>query len=138
MRKTTPAAAAVLALAAACGESKPLPPRPAPAGAAAAKPIIPAITEEPREAPQAIYVYTPIGKRDPFENVFAVREMTKVKVPGRKPTPLQKWGIDRLKLAMTMTGTSTPFAMIEDPVSRCCQATGLPCTSSPADIRSSQ
>jgi type IV pilus assembly protein PilP len=69
-------------------------------------------------ASETVYVYTPIGKRDPFENVYAVREVTKVKMPGRKPTPLQKWSLDRLKLTMTMTGTSTPFAMIEDPEGR--------------------
>jgi type IV pilus assembly protein PilP len=102
---------------AACGDPAPAhpPPRPpAPKPAAA-----PAVTEEPKEpAPEAVYVYTPIGKRDPFQNVFAVKEVTKVKMPGRKPTPLQKWGIDQLKLSMTMTGTSSPFAMIETPDGR--------------------
>jgi type IV pilus assembly protein PilP len=111
MRKLLPPLA--LAAIAACGDTSPPPGAPKPA---APKPAPAAAAEEPKiEAPQAIYVYTPIGKRDPFENVFAVREVTKVKMPGRKPTPLQKWPIDRLKLTMTMTGTSTPFAMIEDP-----------------------
>ena len=105
-----------LAAAAGCGETKAPPPPPRPAAATATPaPMI----EEPKEQPaQSIYVYTPIGKRDPFENVFAVREVTKVKMPGRKPTPLQKWAIDRLRLTMTMTGTSSPFAMMEDPEGR--------------------
>ena len=113
-RLALPAIAAVAA-AWACGDSKPPPPPPRPLAPAAAP--APAV-EETKETPQSIYVYTPIGKRDPFENVFAVREVTKVKMPGRRPTPLQKWPIDRLKLTMTMTGTSTPFAMMEDPEGR--------------------
>ena len=77
-----------LAAAAGCGETKAPPPPPRPAAATATPaPMI----EEPKEQPaQSIYVYTPIGKRDPFENVFAVREVTKVKMPGRKPTPLRR------------------------------------------------
>jgi type IV pilus assembly protein PilP len=106
----------VLGLLAACGESKP---PPAPARKPEPKAEKPAVAEEPKDAPaEAIYVYTPIGKRDPFQNVFAVREVTKVAPPGRKPTPLQKWTIDQLRLSMTMTGASSPFAMMEDPEGR--------------------
>jgi type IV pilus assembly protein PilP len=102
--------------AAACGETKPPPPAPRPA---AGKPAAVVVPEETKETPaEAMYVYTPTGKRDPFLNVFAVKEVTKVVQPGRKPTPLQKWSIDQLRLAMTMTGTSSPFAMIEDPDGR--------------------
>ena len=107
------AAALAGALGAACGDNKP---PPAPARKTEPKPAPVAAVEEPKAEPvQSIYVYTPIGKRDPFQNVFAVREVTKVKMPGRKPTPLQKWSIDQMRLSMTMTGTSSPFAMIEDP-----------------------
>jgi Tfp pilus assembly protein PilP len=47
-----------------------------------------------------------------------VKEVTKVKEPGTKPTPLQRFPIDRLKLSVTMTGTASPSAMIEDPEGR--------------------
>ena len=103
----------ILGLLAACGAPPP-PPRPAPPALPKAK----VIEEEKVAAPQSIYVYSPVGRRDPFQNVFAVKEVTPVKVPGAKPTPLQKFPIDRLKLSMTMTGTSSPLAMVEDPDGR--------------------
>jgi type IV pilus assembly protein PilP len=100
---------------AACGSSAPEPrhvmPAPAP---------VKVVEENPAASvdPQTIYVYTPIGKRDPFQNVFAVKEVNLVKVPGRKPTPLQRWSIDQLKLDLVMTGTSSPMAMVSDPEGR--------------------
>ena len=35
--------------------------------------------------------------------------------PGRVKTPLEKWSLDQLRLSMTVTGTATPLAMVEDP-----------------------
>jgi type IV pilus assembly protein PilP len=105
----------LLVLAAACGSSAPPPRRALP------PPPPPKFTEDDaatKVQPQTIYVYTPIGKRDPFQNVYAVKEVTAVKVPGRKPTPLQRWSLDQLRLSMAMTGTSTPLAMVEDPEGR--------------------
>jgi type IV pilus assembly protein PilP len=105
----------LLVLAAACGSSVPPPRRALP------PPPPPKFTEDDaatKVQPQTIYVYTPIGKRDPFQNVFAVKEVTAVKVPGRKPTPLQRWSLDQLRLTMAMTGTSSPMAMVEDPEGR--------------------
>jgi type IV pilus assembly protein PilP len=105
----------LLVLAAACGSSVPPPRRALP------PPPPPKFTEDDaatKVQPQTIYVYTPIGKRDPFQNVFAVKEVTAVKVPGRKPTPLQRWSLDQLRLSMAMTGTSSPMAMVEDPEGR--------------------
>ena len=100
---------------AACGSSAPPPRRALP------PPPPPKFTEDDaatKVQPQTIYVYTPIGKRDPFQNVYAVKEVTAVKVPGRKPTPLQRWSLDQLRLSMAMTGTSSPMAMVEDPEGR--------------------
>jgi type IV pilus assembly protein PilP len=105
----------LLVLAAACGSSAPPPRRALP------PPPPPKFTDDDaatKVQPQTIYVYTPIGKRDPFQNVFAVKEVTAVKVPGRKPTPLQRWSLDQLRLSMAMTGTSSPMAMVEDPEGR--------------------
>jgi type IV pilus assembly protein PilP len=107
-------AAAALACAA-CGSSVPPPPRrPAPPPAAAKS-----VEEEVAPAaPTTMYVYSPIGKRDPFQNVFGNREDQPVRVEGRKPTPLQRWSLDQLRLSLTVTGTSSPMAMLEDPESR--------------------
>jgi type IV pilus assembly protein PilP len=105
----------LVVLAAACGSSAPPPRRALP------PPPPPKFTEDDaatKVQPQTIYVYTPIGKRDPFQNVYAVKEVTPVKVPGRKPTPLQRWSLDQLRLSMAMTGTSSPMAMVEDPEGR--------------------
>ena len=107
-------AAAAIACAA-CGSSAPPPPPPRRAPPPAApKPA----EEEAPAAPIAMYVYSPIGKRDPFLNVFGNKEQTPVRVEGRKPTPLQRWSLDQLRLSMTVTGTSSPMAMLEDPDSR--------------------
>jgi type IV pilus assembly protein PilP len=106
--------AALTALAlVACGAPPP-PPRKAPPPPPPAK----SLDDDKNAGPQTIYVYSPTGKRDPFENVFAIKEVTPVKVPGAKPTPLQRWPLDRLKLSMTVTGTSTPMATLEDPDGR--------------------
>ena len=105
--------AAALACAA-CG-SAPMPQRRAPPPPAAPKAV-----EDDAQAtgPATMYVYSPIGKRDPFANVFGSRENTPMRVEGRKPTPLQRWSLDQLRLSMTVTGTSSPMAMLEDPENR--------------------
>ena len=98
----------------ACG-SPPPPPRRAPAPPAAAKP---AEEDASAQQPQSMYVYSPVGKRDPFQNILGAREAVPVRVEGRKPTPLQRWSLDQLRLALTVTGTASPMAMLEDPENR--------------------
>jgi type IV pilus assembly protein PilP len=72
--------------------------------------------EQKPEVPTNIYVYSPIGKRDPFQNTTIVaRGTAPVEVRGRAKTPLEKWPLDQLKLSLTMTGTASPMAMVEDP-----------------------
>src|SRR5919199_5768390 len=113
MNRARKAVAAAL-LCAACGAPPP-PPRRAPPPPAAPK----AVQDEAAPAvPATMYVYSPIGKRDPFQNVFGNRDSTPMRVEGRKPTPLQRWSLDQLRLSMTVTGTSSPMAMLEDPESR--------------------
>ena len=102
-------------LAAACG-SPPPPPRRAALPPVAPKPV--ADDEVKPMEPTNIYVYSPIGKRDPFQNVFGNKENNPVRVEGRKPTPLQRWSLDQLRLSLTVTGTSSPMAMLEDPENR--------------------
>ena len=101
-----------LVLAAACG-SPPPPPR----RAVAPAPPSHALQEDAKPGlPANIYVYSPIGKRDPFQNTTAVaRGTTHLEDHGRNKTPLEKWPLDQLKLSLTMTGTATPLAMVEDP-----------------------
>jgi len=99
---------------AACG-SAPMPQR-----RAAPPPAAPKAVDDDAQnnAPATMYVYSPIGKRDPFANVFGNRDNAPMRVEGRKPTPLQRWSLDQLRLSMTVTGTSSPMAMLEDPESR--------------------
>jgi type IV pilus assembly protein PilP len=103
---------ALLLLAAACG-SPPPPPRRA---AAPAAPARASDDDQKSDLPTNIYVYSPIGKRDPFQNTTAVAHgIAHVDSRGRSKTPLEKWPLDQLKLSLTMTGTASPLAMVEDP-----------------------
>jgi type IV pilus assembly protein PilP len=103
---------AMVLLAAACG-SPPPPPRRAAAPAVPAKPVD---DEQKSDLPTNIYVYSPIGKRDPFQNMSTANKGTvHNEVRGRAKTPLEKWPLDMLKLSLTMTGTASPLAMVEDP-----------------------
>lgn len=105
-----------LALLAACGNTAP-PPRRSLPPVAASKPI--EDDSDKPKTPASIYVYSPIGKRDPFQNVFANVGLSHVKADGsHKPSPLEKWSLDQLNLRLTVTGTATPMAMVEDPEKR--------------------
>jgi Tfp pilus assembly protein PilP len=74
-----------------------------------------AAQSSPRTAAQparddALYVYSPVGKRDPF--VATQRH------DDRELMPLQKWPTDQFILQTTVTGTASPNAVIQDPDSR--------------------
>jgi type IV pilus assembly protein PilP len=115
MNRALRACMAVL-LAAACGSPPPPPRRMAPP-----PPVAPKVVEDDTKpvAPTSIYVYSPIGKRDPFQSqVVNVGGISHVEVKGRAKTPLEKWALDQLKLSLTVTGTATPLAMVEDPDQR--------------------
>ncbi|HUJ24736.1 MAG TPA: pilus assembly protein PilP [Myxococcales bacterium] len=108
--------ACVAALLAACG-SPPPPPRRATPPPTAPKPV----TDDEVKPVEAtnIYVYSPIGKRDPFQNTNVVATgISHLVNRGRTKTPLEKWPLDALKLSMTVTGTASPLAMVEDPEHR--------------------
>jgi len=103
-------------LAAACGSPPPPPRRAAPAPVAP-KPVTD--DEIKPVLPANIYVYSPIGKRDPFQNTSAPAITGSGPVDkGRTKTPLEKWPLDALKLSLTVTGTASPMAMVEDPEKR--------------------
>jgi Tfp pilus assembly protein PilP len=65
---------------------------------------------QPAPRSDALYVYLPVGKRDPF--VATQRH------EDREETPLQKWSIEQFILKTTVTGTASPKAVIQDPDSR--------------------
>lgn len=112
----TLALAIAAALLAACGSPPPPTRRAAPAPVAP-KPV----TDDEVKPVEAanIYVYSPIGKRDPFQNTTAVVAGTgHGESKGRTKTPLEKWPLDSLKLSLTVTGTANPMAMVEDPDKR--------------------
>jgi type IV pilus assembly protein PilP len=111
IRRLLPILALVLA---ACGNPPPPPRRAAPAAA----PNKPMEDEVRSDTPANIYVYSPIGKRDPFQNMTLSQGIAHLDVKGRAKTPLEKWPIEQLKLALTMTGTANPMAMVEDPERR--------------------
>ena len=111
MKPSLPIAA--LLFVAACGGPPPPPPR---RMAAPPTPVKPMEDDSAAvKAPTNIYVYSPIGKRDPFQNVFQAQGVSALRPAGHKQGPLEKWPLDQLKLEMTVTGTSNPLAMVEDP-----------------------
>jgi type IV pilus assembly protein PilP len=106
---------AIALLAVACGSPAPAPRRATPVAPAAK----PADDTDTAQQQQTMYVYSPIGKRDPFQNVYGAREEgARLRPEGRRATPLQKWSLDQLRLALTVTGTASPMAMLEDPEMR--------------------
>ena len=115
IRPAATALGAALAFLAACGAPPPPPRRAAPAPAPVK--VIEDDTDKPK-APVNIYVYSPIGKRDPFANVFANKDVTPIKAGGHRAGPLEKYSLDSLRLSLTVTGTANPLAMVEDPENR--------------------
>ncbi len=96
-----------------CGSS---PPPPAPKPVAAAAPVAPKpIVAEPlaAEGSQDPFVYSPIGKRDPFRS--PLDDLIAVAGASPKTCPLCRWEVDQLKLVAVITGTGNPVAMVEDP-----------------------
>ena len=111
MNRLVPLALAA-GLAGACGSPAP-PPRRAPPPAPPAPKMIE--DDDRPKSPANIYVYSPIGKRDPFANQLANVGISHIEVKGHIKTALEKWSLDQLKLSLTVTGTATPVAMVEDP-----------------------
>ncbi len=61
---------------------------------------------------EVAYVYSPIGKRDPFRSLFDIGKDTG---GNESLTELQKFEIDQLKLVAIVSRIATPYAMVEDP-----------------------
>lgn len=95
------------------GAAAPAEPPPAPAAAAAAT-VDPGAEDpaaEEEEGGEVPYAYSPIGKRDPFRNLFEVDEGQ----DEEELTELQKFELDQLRLVAVVSRIATPYAMVEDP-----------------------
>lgn len=95
-----------------CGGKKAPPPQPRSAPSAAkAAPAIMSMAEERVSVPS--YIYSPVGKRDPFRSYYKVMK-------GGKPKPkvggiLTHFEIDQLKLTAIISGIARPRAQVELP-----------------------
>jgi type IV pilus assembly protein PilP len=58
------------------------------------------------------YVYSPIGKRDPFRSLF---DKFQQGPETEELTELQKFELDQLKLVGIVSRIPTPYALVEDP-----------------------
>ena len=96
-----------------CDDTSQQPAKTAPAKTV--KPITPAVVApEVAEEQEVEFVYSPIGKRDPFENplqaIVEVSEETGVPL-----TPLQKFDLEQLRLIGVIVGRGEPRAMVIAP-----------------------
>jgi type IV pilus assembly protein PilP len=85
---------------------------PAPAAAPAPAPAPAAAAAAEGPPPEEIFVYNPIGKRDPFRT-FLTKENEDENGPAR--TDLQKYDIDQYKLVGIVWGNERPRALVQDP-----------------------
>jgi len=61
------------------------------------------------------YVYTPVGKRDPFRPYFLDVKAVKKEDKGTALTELETFDIEQLRLTSIISGVEQPMAMVEDP-----------------------
>jgi type IV pilus assembly protein PilP len=104
----------LVAFAAACGDPKPK--RPAPRPQAEAAPAAAATAAQAAPAPaRDEWVYSSVGKRDPFRSFLADASQAGPALQTRCATPLGKYELDQLKLVAVITGLEDPVAMVEAP-----------------------
>ena len=101
--------AALLWVAWGCEENKP-PPKSAPSASGAAQAVSGEVAEIAVIQPS--YVYSPIGKRDPFKSFYKVATKDEDEFQGGV---LQKFEIDQLKLTAVISGISRPVAQVNLP-----------------------
>ena len=107
---------AVLVLPACGTKAPPRAARPAPAPAAAAATATagaqPADTKPPEDPD---WVYSSVGKRDPFRSFLAELSTQTNALATRCSTPLGRFEVEQLKLVAVVTGLEDPVAMVEAP-----------------------
>lgn len=112
------ALACAAALLAACGK-KPVPRPAAPAPAAAPPPAAAAATGAPDGGPETPpapeWVYSSVGKRDPFRSFIDELEASRGGVVTPCKTPLGRFELEQLRLVAVVTGLADPVAMLEAP-----------------------
>lgn len=104
--------AAVAVLGAGCGADQPPADTPTPAP-----------KEKPKKAPAKApvvdpdYVYSPVGKRDPFRPYM---DRTRASEGQVDPScgPLCTWELEQLRVVAVVSGMASPVAMVEDPRGR--------------------
>lgn len=95
-----------------CGDEKKR--RPPPARAAKPAPKAAAMADLAKDATSVgpTFIYTPVGKRDPFRSFYKVKRKEVSEGPGGI---LTKFEIDQLKLTAIVSGISKPRAQVELP-----------------------
>lgn len=103
---------ASLALIPACSDPKPPPSRPAARGKPQPK------VEEKAAEPEVVeeeYVFSPVGKRDPFRPYLERFAVDAAMAPDPLCGPLCQWDLDQLRLVGIVSGLASPLGMLEDP-----------------------
>ncbi len=101
----------------ACDEAPP----PAPTPPARPKKAAPAPQAEAARtaAPEYVYAYNPVGKRDPFRSPLdEIRREAQAAGASACLDPLCQWDLEQLRLVAVVTGDANPIAMVEDPMGR--------------------
>jgi type IV pilus assembly protein PilP len=99
---------------AACSSEPPPPPMP----------IVKKKKEEEKKVPPVKtataedFVYSPVGKRDPFRPFYVDLDEEEEAKNKRELTELQHFEMDQLRLVAIVGGTSQPMAMFEDPTGK--------------------
>jgi type IV pilus assembly protein PilP len=79
--------------------------------------IVDAGTEDAK-AEEEMYVYTPVGKRDPFRPYFLDVKVANKSANTAQITELETFDIEQLRLTSIITGIEQPMAMVEDPTGK--------------------
>ena len=104
-----------LLLLSACEDAPPPPPPPLKARKQEAVQTRTEASSQPTDQ----YVYSPIGKRDPFRPFYVDQQIEEEeKEQQRIITELERFELDQLKLVAVIGGTSQPRAMFEDPTGK--------------------
>jgi type IV pilus assembly protein PilP len=105
--------AAALAALGGCGKKAP------PKAASAAKKEQAAQAQAAAPAPEkpadSDWVYSSVGKRDPFRNFLSELSAQTGALATRCATPLGRYEVEQLKLVAVITGLEDPVAMVEAP-----------------------
>lgn len=115
MTRSAAVLACAAALAAACGSKKPPPRAAPPVPAAPVAAAAGASDSGPAAAPAREWVYSSVGKRDPFRSFLDELEASRGGLVTPCKTPLGRFELEQLRLVAVVTGLADPVAMVEAP-----------------------